>query len=266
MYEREPIEWRDGVLLFLSQVLLAAWMAADDFGTYSFAWACVAILGTLAGLGMPGTSVRFIAKYDAEGDPSRLRGLLRFCRVNSLVAAIVTTLLAVTRVAMFAGETRYSGALRLSFLAIPALALLNLDAAYARSRAIRRGLCGAAYVLASLAQHVFVRTLANDTHEHRSAAGWSDAAARRCCDLHRRDAHRHSVHGNGDQRPGHDRTAGAGRLHPCRGAAVERITRVVFILRLGLIGAALATTASLGLTQLALYPLIRRFEENDIGI
>jgi len=37
-------------------------------------------------------------------------------------------------------------------------------------------------------------------------------------------------------------------------------------LRLGLIGAALATTASLGLTQLALYPLIRRFEENDMGI
>jgi O-antigen/teichoic acid export membrane protein len=119
-------------MLFLSQLLLAAWMGAEDFGIYSFAWACVAILGTLAGLGMPGTSVRFIAKYDAEGDPSRLRGLLRFCRVNTLLAAMITTLLAMAVVAAFPGESRYSDALCLSFLAIPFLAFLNLDAAFAR--------------------------------------------------------------------------------------------------------------------------------------
>ena len=182
-----------GALLFLSQVLLAAWMGADAFGVYSFAWACVAVLATLAGLGMPGTSVRFIAKYDAEGDPSRLRGLLRFCRGNTLAAACVTTLGAMASVTVFPGDTRYQDALRLSFLAIPALALLNLDAAYARgfdrmtSSAVAEQIvrpvvlmllgtlvvimvaapaaghfvvaCVAAYVIAGLAQHVFVRRL-----------------------------------------------------------------------------------------------------------
>ena len=121
-----------GALLFLSQLLLAAWMGAEAFGIYSFAWACVAILGTLAGLGMPGTSVRFIARYNAEGDPSRLRGLLRFCRVNTLLAAMLTTSLAMAVVAAFPDESHYSDALYLSFLAIPALAFLNLDAAFAR--------------------------------------------------------------------------------------------------------------------------------------
>ena len=121
-----------GALLFVSQLLLASWMGAEDFGIYSFAWACVAILGTLAGLGMPGTGVRFIAKYEAEGDPGRLRGLLRFCRVNTLLAAMITTSIAMAVIAVFPGESRYSDALCLSFLAIPALAFLNLDAAFAR--------------------------------------------------------------------------------------------------------------------------------------
>ena len=109
-----------GALLFLSQVLIAAWMGADDFGICRFAWACVAILATLAGLGVPGTSVRFIARYDAGGDPKRLRGLLRFCRTNKLAAACVTSLGAIASVTVFPGDTRYSDALRLSFLAIPA--------------------------------------------------------------------------------------------------------------------------------------------------
>ena len=98
-----------GALLFVSQLLLASWMGAENFGIYSFAWACVAILGTLAGLGMPGTSVRFIAKYGAEGDPSRLRGLLRFCRANTLLAAMITTSIAMAVIAAFPGESRYAG-------------------------------------------------------------------------------------------------------------------------------------------------------------
>jgi hypothetical protein len=53
---QEPIESRLGALLFLRQVLLAARMGAENVGLCSFAWACGAILRTLAGLGMPATS------------------------------------------------------------------------------------------------------------------------------------------------------------------------------------------------------------------
>ena len=180
-----------GALLFVSQLLLASWMGADDFGIYSFAWACVAILATLVGLGMPGTSVRFIAKYEAEGDPSRLRGLLRFSRVNTLLAGLIVTPLAMAATVAFSGESRYADALCLAFLAIPALAFLNLDAAFARGfnwmtgSAIAEQIarptilimlgalvvvlvmdpdvghfvvaCVGAYVLASLVQHLCVR-------------------------------------------------------------------------------------------------------------
>jgi hypothetical protein len=42
------------------------------------------VVGTTAGLGMPATTVRFIAKYRIERAPARLCGLLRFGRSERL--------------------------------------------------------------------------------------------------------------------------------------------------------------------------------------
>jgi O-antigen/teichoic acid export membrane protein len=121
-----------GFLLFLSQILLAKWMGPEHFGIYSYAWAWVAVLGTLAGVGFTNTSVRFLAKYRAENAPARARGLLRFGRVLTLTVSIVITLIAWLVVSFTTASSAYSSALHSAFLAIPALALLNLDAAYAR--------------------------------------------------------------------------------------------------------------------------------------
>ena len=82
-----------GFLLFVSQIFLARWMSTEAFGIYSFAWTWVAVLGSLAGLGLAATSVRFLASYNALGDHERMRGLVRYAwrstmTVSALIAAI----------------------------------------------------------------------------------------------------------------------------------------------------------------------------------
>jgi O-antigen/teichoic acid export membrane protein len=121
-----------GALLFTAQVLLAGWMGADAFGTYSFAWAWVAILATLAGLGFGATSVRFIARYRVAGAPAQIRGLLHFTRSATLISGSVVMLAGLAGATLFAAGSPYLDPLRLAFLAIPIIALLNLEAACAR--------------------------------------------------------------------------------------------------------------------------------------
>jgi O-antigen/teichoic acid export membrane protein len=121
-----------GGLLFLSQVFLASWMGAEAFGAYSLAWACVAIAATVAGLGMSGTTVRFIAAYEAGYEAGLLQGLLRFCRFWTIIAATILAILGIALLPLWPGAAPYSDPIRLAFIAIPALAILNLDSAIAR--------------------------------------------------------------------------------------------------------------------------------------
>ena len=121
-----------GALLFLSQILLAAWMGPEAFGSYSFAWACVAVLSTLAGLGFSGASVRFISRYLAVDEIPRLRGLIRFGRGLTLIVSCAVAAVGIAAVSLLASESPYLGPLQLAFLAIPVIAFMNLEAAYAR--------------------------------------------------------------------------------------------------------------------------------------
>jgi O-antigen/teichoic acid export membrane protein len=76
--------------------------------------------------------VRFIARYRVEGDGARLRGLLRFGRTLVLAAGAVLAILGIPLAPLVVSDATYVGTLQLAFVAIPILALLNLDAAYAR--------------------------------------------------------------------------------------------------------------------------------------
>ncbi len=121
-----------GLLLFLSQIALARWMGVQAFGVYSYAWAWVAVLGTLAGLGLPGTSVRFLATYRAQGEHARVRGLLRFGRLLTLMASVLIGACAMALVELLIPDSPYNDALQAAFLGVPLLAFLSLEAAYAR--------------------------------------------------------------------------------------------------------------------------------------
>lgn len=121
-----------GLLLFLSQMLLARWMGVEAFGVYSVAWAWVAVLGTLGGLGFAGTSVRFLATYRAQGAQAQIRGLLRFGRLLTLASASFVAACGLLVVTAVASGSPYGSALQWAVLGIPLLALLALEAAYAR--------------------------------------------------------------------------------------------------------------------------------------
>lgn len=121
-----------GALLFASQVLLARWMSPEDFGVYSFAWTWVAILGALGGLGLAAASVRFLASYTELGRHDLARGLIAFAFKRTLLAALVVGLLGWVAFEMFMPGSSYLPAIRIAMLAVPVMAVLNVDAAFAR--------------------------------------------------------------------------------------------------------------------------------------
>ncbi|WP_340276142.1 lipopolysaccharide biosynthesis protein [Roseibium algae] len=76
-------------LAYLSQILLARWMGAHEYGIYSVAWTVIIVLGVFACIGFSSSPNRFIPQYDKTGDLPRLRGFLLTSRLSALVAATV---------------------------------------------------------------------------------------------------------------------------------------------------------------------------------
>jgi O-antigen/teichoic acid export membrane protein len=122
-----------GALLFSSQVLVAGWLGPLAFGVYSFAWSCVAVLGALAAFGLPATVVRFIAAYRESNSSSLIWGLLKFSRTVTIGFALSIAAVTMTSTASIASDSPYYWTLQFALLAVPMLAFLNLEAAFARA-------------------------------------------------------------------------------------------------------------------------------------
>lgn len=63
-------------LAFLSQVLLARWMGAHEFGIYVYVSTWVMVIGGIADLGLASSAQRFIPQYSEKGSWALLRGFL----------------------------------------------------------------------------------------------------------------------------------------------------------------------------------------------
>jgi O-antigen/teichoic acid export membrane protein len=63
-------------LAFVTQIALARWMGAHEFGIYIYVWTWVILLGTVTNLGLASSPQRFIPHYLHRGDMDRLRGFL----------------------------------------------------------------------------------------------------------------------------------------------------------------------------------------------
>lgn len=63
-------------LNYLTQVLLARWLGASDYGVLEYVSTVSLMLGFIASLGLPAIVLRFMAEYVAQQDWGRLRGLI----------------------------------------------------------------------------------------------------------------------------------------------------------------------------------------------
>src|SRR5215213_1116687 len=63
-------------IAFLTQIALARWMGAHEFGIYIYVWTWVILLGAVTTVGLASSSQRFVPTYTERGDLDRLRGFL----------------------------------------------------------------------------------------------------------------------------------------------------------------------------------------------
>ncbi|MCF8477113.1 MAG: lipopolysaccharide biosynthesis protein [Pseudolabrys sp.] len=66
----------NAILVLLSQVLLARWMGAFEFGVYIYVWTWVLMIGALSDMGLSSAARRFIPEYTELKAYDRLRGFL----------------------------------------------------------------------------------------------------------------------------------------------------------------------------------------------
>jgi O-antigen/teichoic acid export membrane protein len=123
-------------IAFLSQILLARWLGADDFGVLAALLVWVNVLGTVSTLGFATSVLRFLPQYLTEGSLPLARG---FHRTGMLIALLAGAAIAALGLLLIAGSTTllpapYAEPARMALLSLPAFALDDFLDGVGRSR------------------------------------------------------------------------------------------------------------------------------------
>ncbi|MCA9936872.1 MAG: oligosaccharide flippase family protein, partial [Anaerolineales bacterium] len=76
-------------LRYLSQILLARWLGANEYGTYSYLFSWVQVLSLLSGLGFTISLLRFVPEYITGKKWGLLKGIVRRSRQMTLFIGLV---------------------------------------------------------------------------------------------------------------------------------------------------------------------------------
>ncbi|MGE3873639.1 MAG: lipopolysaccharide biosynthesis protein [Parvibaculaceae bacterium] len=124
------------VLAFLTQIFLARWMGAFEFGIFSYSWIWIIVLGSLVSAGFATSVVRFLPEYRERENWDLLRGFLRTGRTIAFGVGAVVAILAAFLVNGWAGivEPVYLLPLSLALISLPAYGLTDFQDGVGRAQ------------------------------------------------------------------------------------------------------------------------------------
>ncbi len=123
-------------LLFLTQMVLARWMGASEFGHYVSAWTAVIVVGGVSHLGFNVAMMRLGPQYHANKDYAAFRGLLRGGRLVSIVSSTVIALIGAVALWVFDAHhtTSLAWPLAIALLCLPVFALIDVQDCFGRGQ------------------------------------------------------------------------------------------------------------------------------------
>jgi len=112
-------------ITYLSLILLARWMGAEQFGIYSYIFSVISILAIIPLFGLSYSSIPLIAEYEVEKAFSKLRGLLLFgTGFVVTISIIISFILALTIRMDFILLGKYRDAFLIGCATLPVFSLL----------------------------------------------------------------------------------------------------------------------------------------------
>ncbi len=124
------------VLAFLTQILLARWMGAFEFGVFSYSWVWIIVLGSLVSAGFATSVIRFLPEYREQGKWDLFRGFLRAGRSMATGMGVLGALAALAIVNFWTGlvEPVYLVPLSLVLTSLPAYGLTDFQDGVGRAQ------------------------------------------------------------------------------------------------------------------------------------
>lgn len=122
-------------IALLSQVLLARWMGAFEYGIFSYVWVWVIMLGIVVPLGFGTSVLRFIPEYRTKERWARLTGFIRASLGVVLLSGFVAALAGLLLLWSLRGhiESYYVWPLALALFCVPAFAMTDWQEGAARA-------------------------------------------------------------------------------------------------------------------------------------
>jgi len=122
-------------IAFASQVLLARWVGAFEFGIFAYVWVWVFILGSLSTCGLNTSVLRFIPDYRENSQFNLLRGFVAASRLTVVGVSTVLALIGAGLLVSIDGlvSDYYIVPLILGAICLPMFALTDLQDGISRT-------------------------------------------------------------------------------------------------------------------------------------
>lgn len=127
------VSW--AVLNYAGVVLLARWLAPDDYGIYAFIMSGVMFLSVICGMGAQATLARFVGQYIGQEKPGLGRGAIQFFtwRVLMFSCSVAALLIVIAVGAQSAGWIEDARPFAVGALILPAFTVIDAQLGTARA-------------------------------------------------------------------------------------------------------------------------------------